>query len=118
MLKNSDPIKRNARRNARLYFAGVAASTIGDTAMSLVAGIWVKALTGNNGAAELVSALVYVPSLAAPAAGMLADRILTQRRTPDGLQGRTAAALGLPLFAAPALAGLLAAGALARTRPT
>jgi MFS family permease len=79
VLKNTDPVRRNTLRNARLYFTGVTASTIGDSAMSLVAGIWVKTLTGSNGAAGLVSALVYLPSLGAPAAGMLADRV---RRRP------------------------------------
>jgi len=67
------------RHNARLYLIGLTASTVGDTAMSLVAGIWVKSLTGSNAAAGVVTALVYAPSLAAPAAGVLADRVRRKR---------------------------------------
>ncbi len=62
------------RRNARLYLTGLAASLLGNSAMSLVAGIWVKALTGSSGQAGLVSACVYAPSLAGPLAGMVVDR--------------------------------------------
>jgi Major Facilitator Superfamily len=68
-----------ARRNARLYLAGLAASLIGNSAMSLVAGVWVKSLTGSNAQAGLVSACVYAPSLAAPLAGLLADRVDRRR---------------------------------------
>src|ERR1700742_2026718 len=63
------------RRNARLYLAGLAASLLGDSAMSLVAGIWVKSLTGSSAAAGLVGACMYLPSLFGPAAGLLADRV-------------------------------------------
>jgi MFS family permease len=68
-----------ARRNARLYLAGLTASLIGNSAMSLVAGVWVKSLTGSNALAGLVSACVYAPSLAAPLAGLLADRVDRRR---------------------------------------
>src|ERR1700733_14004728 len=68
-----------ASRNARLYLAGLAASLIGNSAMSLVAGVWVKSLTGSNAQAGLVSACVYAPSLAAPLAGLLADRVDRRR---------------------------------------
>jgi Transmembrane secretion effector len=68
-----------ARRNARLYLAGLTASLIGNSAMSLVAGVWVKSLTGSNARAGLVSACVYAPSLAAPLAGLLADRVDRRR---------------------------------------
>jgi Na+/melibiose symporter-like transporter len=68
-----------ARRNARLYLAGLAASLIGNSAMSLVAGVWVKSLTGSNAQAGLVSACVYAPSLAAPLAGLVADRVDRRR---------------------------------------
>jgi MFS family permease len=71
--------EQQARRNARLYLVGLAASLVGNSAMSLVAGIWVKSLTGSSAQAGLVSACVYAPSLAGPLAGMLADRVSRQR---------------------------------------
>jgi MFS family permease len=67
------------RRNGRLYLTGLAVSVIGDNAMSLAAGIWVKSLTGSSSAAALVSVCVYAPSLAAPLAGMVADRVRRRR---------------------------------------
>jgi Na+/melibiose symporter-like transporter len=67
------------RRNARLYLAGLAASLLGDSAMSLVAGIWVKSLTGSSAEAGLVGACMYLPSLFGPAAGLLADRVPRRR---------------------------------------
>ena len=54
------------RRNGRLYLAGLAVSVIGNNAMSLAAGIWVKSLTGSSSAAAVVSVCVYAPSLAGP----------------------------------------------------
>jgi Na+/melibiose symporter-like transporter len=67
------------RRNARLYLAGLATSMLGDSAMSLVAGIWVKSLTGSSAEAGLVGACMYLPSLFGPAAGLLADRVPRRR---------------------------------------
>jgi MFS family permease len=72
-------IERLARRNSRLYLSGLAASLIGNGALSLVAGIWVKSLTGSSAEAGLVSVCIYAPSLAGPLAGVLADRIRRQR---------------------------------------
>lgn len=43
--------------------------------MTLVAGIWVKSLTGSNSGAALVSVCVYAPSLLGPLAGLIADRV-------------------------------------------
>lgn len=68
-----------ARRNARLYLGGLAASLLGTSAMSLVAGVWVKSLAGSSAQAGLVSACVYAPSLAGPLAGLVADRVHRQR---------------------------------------
>lgn len=48
-------------------------------ALSLVAGIWVKSLTGSSSQAGLVSACVYLPSLFGPLAGMAADRVARRR---------------------------------------
>jgi Transmembrane secretion effector len=67
------------RRNGRLYLTGLAVSVIGNNAMSLAAGIWVKSLTGSSSEAALVSVCVYAPSLAGPLAGVVADRV---RRRP------------------------------------
>jgi MFS family permease len=67
------------RRNARLYLTGLGCSVIGSMALSLVAGIWVKSLTGSSSAAGLVSACVYLPSLFGPLAGMAADRVARRR---------------------------------------
>src|ERR1700759_5455407 len=78
------------RRNARWYLTGLAASLLGDNAMSLVAGIWVKSLTGSSAAAGLVSACIYAPSLFGPAAGLLADRV-SRRRLLIGLNTASAA---------------------------
>jgi MFS family permease len=68
------PPDPRAGRNAHWYLAGLAGSLVGNSAMSLVAGIWVKQLTGSSARAGLVSACVYLPTLLAPVAGLLADR--------------------------------------------
>jgi MFS family permease len=47
--------------------------------MTLVAGIWVKSLTGSDAAAALVSVCVFAPALLAPLAGLLADRVARRR---------------------------------------
>lgn len=61
--------------NARWYFAGLAGSLLGNSAMSLVAGIWVKVLTGSSAKAGLVSACIYAGTMGAPIAGLIADRV-------------------------------------------
>lgn len=85
------------RRNGRIYLTGLAISVLGDNAMSLAAGIWVKSLTGSSSAAALVSVCVYAPSLAGPLAGLVADRV-RRRRFLVGLN-LVSAALVLPLLA-------------------
>jgi predicted MFS family arabinose efflux permease len=85
------------RRNGRLYLAGLAVSVIGDNAMSLAAGIWVKSLTGSSSAAAFVSVCVYAPSLAGPLAGVVADRV--RRRRLLVWLNLVSAALVLPLLA-------------------
>lgn len=67
------------RRNARLYLIGLGTSLIGNSALSLVAGIWVKSLTGSSSEAGLVSACIYLPSVCGPLAGLVVDRL---RRRP------------------------------------
>src|SRR5580704_9446266 len=85
------------RRNGRLYLTGLAVSVIGDNAMSLAAGIWVKSLTGSSSEAALVSVCVYAPSLAGPLAGLVADRV--RRRRFLIWLNLVSAALVLPLLA-------------------
>jgi MFS family permease len=68
-----------ARRDMRLYVAGQALSLFGDTSLWLALGIWAKTLTGSSGAAGLVIFALVAPQLAAPAAGVLVDRV---RRRP------------------------------------
>ncbi len=43
-------------RDVRLYLLGLSASLLGTSAMTLVAGIWAKSLTGSDAAAALASA--------------------------------------------------------------
>lgn len=64
-----------AIHNARWYFAGLAGSLLGNSAMSLVAGVWVKSLTGSSAQAGLVSACTYAGTMGAPLAGLVADRL-------------------------------------------
>ncbi len=68
-----------AVRNARWYLAGLAGSLLGNSAMSLVAGVWVKALTGSSSQAGVVSACVYAGTMGAPFAGLIADRFSRRR---------------------------------------
>jgi MFS family permease len=67
------------RRNARLYLIGLGFSVIGSMALSLVAGIWVKSLTGSSAQAGLVSACVYAPSMFGLLGGVVADRVARRR---------------------------------------
>lgn len=68
-----------ANANARWYFAGLAGSLLGNSAMSLVAGVWVKSLTGSSPQAGLVSACIYAGTMGAPIAGLAADRLPRRR---------------------------------------
>ncbi|GAB2962642.1 MFS transporter [Streptomyces pseudoechinosporeus] len=65
-------------RNAGLYLGGVVVSGFGTSAMWLVAGIWVKELTGSDGLAALCVFALWAPTLIGPLLGTLADR--TRRR--------------------------------------
>lgn len=96
------PVSSRDRRNARLYLIGLGASLIGDNAMSLVAGIWVKSLTGSSTAAGLVSVCIYAPSLTAPICGLIADRV--RRRRYLICLNVLSAALTLPLLAVHSMA--------------
>ncbi|MFG3300543.1 MFS transporter [Micromonospora chersina] len=65
--------------DAARYLAAVLVSGFGTAAMLLVAGIWVKDLTGSSSLAGLVTLGTWGPTLVAPLIGVLADRF---RRRP------------------------------------
>jgi MFS family permease len=78
-------------------FAGLSTSMFGDSVMLLVLSMWVKTLTGSNGAAGLTFFWMVVPSLFAPLYGMYIDRL---RRRPLLVWGNVISALMvLPLLA-------------------
>jgi MFS family permease len=68
-----------AHRDARLFLAGQSFSLLGDTALWLALGLWVKELTGSSSAAGLVILCVVAPGLLSPLGGLLVDRF--PRRT-------------------------------------
>jgi hypothetical protein len=104
-----------AHRDARFYLAGQALSTVGDNALWLAMGIWVKILTGSSSAAGLVFfaftcgiLLLIPPSLPVVLAAMgllglcivwfnVGAITLIQRRTPADLLGRVDAALTIAI---------------------
>lgn len=63
----------------RWYFAGLVLSFFGTSAMMLVAGIWVKSLTGSDALATLALLCVYAPGVLSPWIGRFAD---SYRRRP------------------------------------
>lgn len=66
-------------RDAGLYLSGVVVSGFGSSAMWLVAGVWVKSLTGSDTLAALTTFAMWAPVLVAPLLGTVADRV---RRRP------------------------------------
>lgn len=58
----------------RLY-AGLAASMFGDSLLLIVLSMWVKSLTGSNGAAGLTFLAMTAPALFAPLLGYVVDRV-------------------------------------------
>ena len=77
-------------------FAGLSTSMFGDAVMLLVLSMWVKQITGSNGAAGLTFFWMVVPALFAPAYGVLIDRA---RRKPLLVWGNVASAIAvLPLL--------------------
>ena len=80
-----------------LLFGGMLASITGDSLMLIVLAVWVKDLTGSNGAAGVTFFCLAAPSLLAPLLGMWIDRT---RRRPALLVINGASALAvLPLLA-------------------
>ena len=77
-------------------FGGLTTSMLGDSVMLLVLSMWVKTLTGSNGAAGLTFFWMVVPALFAPLYGMYIDRV---RRKPLLVWGNVVSALMvLPLL--------------------
>ncbi len=68
-----------ADRNFRLLVIGKTLSTFGDFALLIVLGIWVKELTGSNGAAGSVFLVLGIPAIASPLFGPLIDRFPRRR---------------------------------------
>jgi MFS family permease len=68
-----------SHRDARTYIAGQGLSVIGDSALWLAMGIWVKILTGSNSAAGLTFFAFICGCLLAPVSGVIVDRV---RRRP------------------------------------
>ncbi len=84
-------------RNSALYLGGVVVSGFGSSAMWLVAGVWVKDMTGSDGLAALCVFALWAPTLVGPVLGTLADR--TRRRPLLVWTNLGLAALLLPLLA-------------------
>ncbi len=63
-----------ADRNMRILLAGQSMNMLGNTAMLVVLGIWVKTLTGSSAAAGLIFLLLGATSFLAPVTGLLVDR--------------------------------------------
>jgi MFS family permease len=66
-------------RDARVFLVGWTLSQFGDWAMIIVLAVWAKALTDSNAAAGLVFFALAAPSIFAPLAGIVVDRV---RRRP------------------------------------
>ena len=62
-----------ASRDMRVLFAGQTMNMLGNTAMVIVLGIWVKNLTGSSGSASLIFLLLAATAFLAPVTGTLAD---------------------------------------------
>ena len=85
-----------AQKGFGRLFAGVSTSMFGDSLMLIVLSMWVKSLTGSNGAAGMTFFWLVVPSLFAPLFGLFVDRV---RRRPLLVWGNVASAVCvLPLL--------------------
>ncbi len=66
-------------RQFRRLYTGQALSVFGDTALQIVIAIWIKDLTGSNGAATLAFLGLAIPALFAPLLGTVVDRFPRRR---------------------------------------
>ncbi|GHE78609.1 MFS transporter [Streptomyces spiralis] len=73
------PSGSTGTRDVRLWIGGTSVSLFGDAALWIALGVWVKDLTGSNGAAGLAFAAYVMPRLGAPFLGLVVDRF---RRRP------------------------------------
>jgi MFS family permease len=91
---------KGALRDARFrrLLAGRAMSGFGDSALYIVLAIWVKELTGSNGAAGAVFFALGAMSLLAPFTGYLVDRVAHRRRLVITVDALTAGAVCLLVF--------------------
>jgi Major Facilitator Superfamily len=64
-----------AIRDARVFLAGWTLSQFGDWALIIVLAVWAKALTDSNASAGLVFFALAAPSIFAPLAGLVVDRV-------------------------------------------
>jgi MFS family permease len=62
-------------RSARIFLFGWSVSVFGDWAIFIALGVWMKDLTNSNSAAGLVFFALGAPSLLAPLAGLVVDRM-------------------------------------------
>jgi MFS family permease len=85
-----------AVRGFKRLYLGLAASMLGDSLMLIVLSMWVKSLTGSNGAAGLTFLWLTAPALLAPLFGYVVDRV---RRRPFLIVANLLSALAvLPLL--------------------
>jgi MFS family permease len=68
-------MKLNIGRNAALLIAVSLVGGFGSTVMMAASGIWVMSLTGSESLAALVGMCIFVPTLAGPLLGAVADRL-------------------------------------------
>ncbi len=68
-----------ADRNMRVLLGGQSFNMLGNSAMLIVLGIWVRDLTGSSGQAGLVFVLLGVSNLLAPVTGLLVDKFPRRR---------------------------------------
>jgi MFS family permease len=68
-----------AIRDARLLLVGETLSQFGTSALLFTLAIWTKELTDSNAAAGMVFFVILAPSIAAPLAGLVVDRLPRRR---------------------------------------
>lgn len=85
-----------AGRDVRLSVAGQILSTLGDQALWIALGIWIKELTGSSSAAGLSFFMLIAGTLTAPAGGLVVDRC--RRRPALVVLNLLAALLLMPLL--------------------
>lgn len=66
-------------RSLNLWLSGVSLSLFGDSALWLVAALWVKSLTGSDGAAGMTFLAYLAPGIIAPLFGVVVDRVRRKR---------------------------------------